>query len=174
HLHQKYIRKYEKGNLLIEFLTLSVPIFYVAPRYILKGTDWSYYIEIVWEFLAVSLLVLAILKSVYRWYDRQISHTIMARKNEDVIRETDRLIANEKISNETFDVFHMLVKDFDAEDKRLLNNALNKDKQEANRFALKNLKPGTVTSCTICGANPWVFRKGSCDACGGTPVYKKN
>jgi mobilome CxxCx(11)CxxC protein len=171
YLHTKRISKLRKKNLLVEFLSLAVPAFYIVPRFLAKGTNLSSAIEVIGEILAAILLVLALLKLVYKWQDDEIRHSIMLRKNADIALEADQLLTRENINIATVEQFLRRVQDVDDEDNDLLLDATKQEEREAYREALKKFE-GRLAICPVCGANPWHFKQGSCDACGGTPVAK--
>jgi mobilome CxxCx(11)CxxC protein len=169
YLHEKYIRKLQKKNLLVEFLTIAVPVFYIVPRFLVKGTIVATFVETVWEVAGAVLLVLAIFKVVYKWQDREIRHSVMLRRNADINQEANQLLSRGNITNEVFEQFSRRVLDIDAEDRELLLDTKKNEEQEACREALKNAVPGSTMLCPKCGADPWLFKPGSCGACGGTP-----
>jgi mobilome CxxCx(11)CxxC protein len=119
------------------------------------------------------LLVLAILKLVNKWQDDEIKHAIMSQRNADTDYEADRLLESPTANPEVVNQFLRRIKDVDAEDEALLLNIKGVDKKKAYRDALKKFRPTTSTLCPICGADPWQFSPGICQACGGTPVMQK-
>jgi mobilome CxxCx(11)CxxC protein len=118
--------------------------------------------------------MLGILRVVYQWHDREVRHSIMLRKNVDVSREADQLLARKTLNQEVLDQLLKRIADVDIEDKELLSDVTKKQDQEAVREGLKQLIPGVTMLCRKCRADPWVFTAGSCDACGGTPVVDAN
>lgn len=174
HLHRKYINLLRRRNLLVEFLTIAVPTFYIIPRFLVKGTTSAPVIEVAWELLAAILLVLAILKIVFKWQDREVKHTFMSYKNAEVAQEASQFLNKPSISNEVVEQFLKRITDYDAHDNDdLLLGTPAKADQEAFRKALKELVPGATTLCPKCGADPWIYEKGSCEACGGTPKHDR-
>ncbi len=175
HLHRKYISILRRRNLLVEFLTIAVPTFYIVPRFILKGTASAPVIEVAWELLASILLILAILRVVFKWQDREVRHTFMSYKNAEVAQEASQFLSKAFISSETVEQFLKRIADYDAHDNDdLLLGTPAKEDQEAFRKALKELVPGSTKLCPKCGADPWIYQKGSCEACGGTPKHDRN
>lgn len=170
YLHSKRLQRLQQRNLLVEFLAIAVPVFYIVPRYLLKGTSFAPYVDNFGELLAVSLLVLAILKVVYRWQERAISHSVMMQRNQDIKLEADLLLSKKNINQEVSQQFQRRVADVDAEDGELLADVTKEEDQAAYRYALKNLTPGVTTCCMKCGADPWLHQAGACLVCGGTPV----
>jgi mobilome CxxCx(11)CxxC protein len=170
HLHDKRVHKFRQRNLLIEFLTIAVPAFYIVPRFLIKGTAGAAFVEIIWELLAAILLVLAIFRVVFKWQDNEIRHSIMSRKNADISREADHLLSKKTTNDEVIEQFLKHVTDVDAEDRDLLLDVTKKEDQKAYREGLKQLATGATTLCPKCGADPWHFVEGNCEACGGTPT----
>lgn len=169
-LHKKRIWRFRRKGLWVEFLAIAVPVFYIVPRFLLKGRPEAERVEVVWELLAASLLVATILKTVYRWQDRETRHSVMSRQNEDMALEALEMLAREAIAGEVLAQFFKRVADINKEDRELFLDATQKEDQKAYREALKQLHPGVTTLCSKCSADPWKFKKGACAACGGTAV----
>jgi mobilome CxxCx(11)CxxC protein len=127
------------------------------------------------EILAAILLVLAILKLVHKWQDDEIKHSIMLRRNRDVVYEADRLLERQSTNLEVVDQFLSRVKDVNDEDDALLpdNKIKQEDKQKAYRKALMEFSPTESTPCFVCGADPYRFTPGDCQTCGGTSQTRK-
>ncbi|MBW4618200.1 MAG: hypothetical protein KME17_02285 [Cyanosarcina radialis HA8281-LM2] len=172
-LHRKQIRNLQQTNRIIEFLSIAVPAFYLTPRLLAKGTLLANFIDNLGEILAAILLVLVILRLVNKWQDNEIKHAIMSRRNADTAYEADRLLQSQAANSEAVEQFLRSVKDVNAEDEALLLNVKGGDRQKAYREALKQFSPTTSTLCPICGADPWKFTPGSCEACGGTPAKRR-
>jgi mobilome CxxCx(11)CxxC protein len=126
-------------------------------------------VNVTGEVLAAILLVLAILKIVKKWQDEEILTIAMMRRNADVAREADRLLQSSSVNREAANQFLKRVQDFDVEDNTLLISIKEVDRQEAYRWALKEFDPSKVTVCPVCGADPWKFKRGSCQ--GVHPSY---
>lgn len=170
-LHQYSIRNLQRRNQLIEFLTIAVPVFFLVPRLLAKGMFLANFVDGFGEILAAALLVLAILKLAYKWQDKEVLHSTLSRRNLDIVYEADRILGNKTASHETVEQFLNRTKDMNAEDENILSNTRRNDKQTAYREALKKFDRNRVsTPCPICGADPWKFSPGVCQACGGTPA----
>lgn len=110
-----------EGILLIEFLSIAVPVFYLAPRYLLKGTSAQEYVEAVGEILAAFLLVMALLKVVFKWQDLEVRHLVLARKNADIAYEASQIIGRtETVEQAVIDQFMKRASDVDQEDGSFL------------------------------------------------------
>jgi mobilome CxxCx(11)CxxC protein len=170
-LHQKKKRELQKKNQLVDCLSIAVPVFYLTPRFLAKNTVFAPYIDILGEILAAILLVLAILKLVNKWQDDEIKHKTMLRKDHDTVYEANRLLESPTTNSEVVEQFLRRVIDVDNDDSDLFSNIKKTDKQQAYREALKEFDPSShPTPCHVCGADPWKFIQGNCQACGGTPV----
>lgn len=172
-LHRQKIRTLQKRNRIIESLSIAVPVFYLTPRLLAKGTLFANVIDNAGEILAAILLVLALLKLVNKWQDDEIRHAIISRRNADTDYEAERLLQSQTANSEAVEQFLRRVNDVNAEDENLLSDVKAENKQKAYREALKQFNPSTLTLCPICGADPWKFIPGSCEACGGTPVKQR-
>jgi mobilome CxxCx(11)CxxC protein len=169
-LHRKSILELQQKNRLIDFLSVAVPAFYLTPRLLAKGTGIAFFIDFLGELLAGVLLVLVLLKLIYKWQDDEIKHAIMSRRNLDTINEADRILGSASANNEVVEQFLTRTKDVNSEDQDLLIGTKKSDERQAYREALKQFDPTESTVCFQCGADPWQFIPGNCQACGGTSV----
>jgi mobilome CxxCx(11)CxxC protein len=172
-LHKNQISTLQQRNRLVESLSIAVSAFYLTPRLLAKGTSFANIVDNIGEILAAILLVLTILKLINKWQDDEIRHEIMLRRNRDIVYEADRLLERPTTNREVLEQFLRRVKDVDDEDQFLLLNIKRVEKQKAYRDALKEFGSSTSTPCPICGADPWTFTPGRCEACGGTPVQSR-
>jgi mobilome CxxCx(11)CxxC protein len=172
-LHRKKILNLQTINRIIESLSIAVPAFYLTPRLLAKGTVIASLVDNLGEILAAILLVLAILKLVNKWQDDEIRHAMMSRRNADTVHEADRLLQSKTANSEAVEQFLKRTIDVNTEDEALLLSVKERDRQKAYREALRRLNPTTSTPCPVCGADPWKFTPGSCEACGGTPIRQR-
>lgn len=138
YLHKKHIKKYSNINSLIDFVSIAVPVFYLSPRLLAKGTIWSFYIDSFGEILSAILMAMVIFKLVYKFQENEVRHAIVLRRNLDVLHESEQFLSKE-FSEDTFDQFLIRVKDIDEEDIDLLKNVSEVQDQEAYREALKQI-----------------------------------
>ena len=171
-LHRQQIDKLQQRNRFVESLSIAVPVFYLTPRLLARGTVGEGLVDNIGEILAAILLVLAILKLVNKWQDNEIKHSILLRRNRTIVYESDRLLERRITSPDVIDQFLSRVKDISDEDEALLpeNKTSLKEKQKAYRKALMELSPGDTNLCYACNANPLYFTPGNCKTCGGTPA----
>ena len=167
-LHRARVMRWRRAGTLVEFLTIAVPITYFVPKILASQTQWESALESTWEILAALLLIMTILKSVYRWRDKEIRHSIASRINEDVSREARRLLDSDDLSAGQHEQFLKRVSMANNEDRDLLLGVSADEEKRAYRFALKHANPNMSTLCPKCGADPWIFVPGDCAACGGT------
>ncbi len=173
YLHQKQIITLRRKNLLVEFLSIGVPVFYIVPRFLLKDTEHFKLVEIVWELLGVSLLVVVIFKIVFKWQEREVKHSFLAYRNRDIANEALKFVNAESVNKEVIEQFLKRVQELDANDNEdLLLSTATTENQEAFRDALKKLIPGSTRLCPKCNADPWIFKAGDCNLCGNSPIPK--
>jgi mobilome CxxCx(11)CxxC protein len=169
-LHKVKIRKLQRINRIVDALSVMVPACYITPRFLAKGTSLATVIDIVGEILAVILLGVVIFKLVNKWQEDEISHKNMVQKNSETVFNADQLLDSPTATSEVVAQFLRRVKEVDDEDKALLLETQNIDKQKAYREALKTFRASRSTPCPSCGADPWKYTPGTCQVCGGTPV----
>jgi|LakMenE01Jun11ns_1017448.scaffolds.fasta_scaffold9895489_4 mobilome CxxCx(11)CxxC protein len=169
-LHRNQMRHLQSLNQLVLGLSIIVPAFYLTPRLLAKGTALGTIVDFIGEIVAALLLIFASLQLVCKWQDNEYQHRLMARQNSDVDYEARRLLNSKSINDITLEQFLKRVQDVDSNDAELLNNIKEADRQRAYRDALKEFEPSKSTPCPQCGADPWNFRHGRCQVCGGTPV----
>lgn len=173
YLHQKQIISLRRKNLLVEFLSIAVPVFYIVPRFLLKDTEYFKLVEVIWELLGAILLVVVIFKIVFKWQEREVKHSFMAYRNRDIANEALKFSNNETLNKDVIEQFLKRVQENDANDNEdLLLNATREENQEAYRDALKKLIPGSTRLCPKCEGDPWIFKAGDCNLCGNTPKIK--
>lgn len=171
-LHQKRATSLSKKNLIIEFLAIAVPSFYIVPRFILKGTEYENFVELLWLILAACLLLIVTFKLVFKWKDKEIKHNTMIYRNTDIAREAYNLASGKSIDEGIYRQFQKRIQENDTYDANLLAGTSTTEDQEAFRYALKQLIPGGLMLCPKCNADPWIFKKGECQMCGNMPVKK--
>ena len=111
-----------------------------------------------------------ILRVVFKWQDREVRHTFMSYKNAEIAYEASQLLNKLSVSNGIVDQFLKRITDYDAYDNDDLFLGIKKEEdQAAFREALKELIPGSTRLCPKCGSDPWIYKQGSCEACGNTP-----
>jgi mobilome CxxCx(11)CxxC protein len=174
HLHVRLLSNLNKRQRLVDFLAIAVPLIYVPVRYLAKNTEYALAVETAWELLAALLVVLVVLKIVYRWQDRSQICKQLLGENISLIGQADQLLRDvDHISPEGSRLFFTLAEKSETEDRDLLGESSDKDRQFAYREALKEAVPGSSTTvCPGCGSSPWNFRPGSCQLCGNTPTPK--
>lgn len=151
---------------------MGVPAIYFAFRYLAKNTSYEWSIELIWEILAGLLLAGTILKIAYRWQEQAQRHSKLLGQNIALVGQADNLLSEQSdISPESARLFSLLADQSEAEDRDILGQPLDKDKQFAYREALKEFEPGNSSAkCPQCKSSPWQFVPGSCQLCGNTPA----
>lgn len=169
HLHIWRRIQLNKYSQLVDALGLAVPAIYFAFRYLAKGTNFEKRVESIWEVLAALLLVSTILKIVYKWQEKAQEHSKLMGENISLAGQADNLLM-ETAQAESAQMFLVLARKLETEDRDVLGSPSVEKKQAAYREALKEVHPGNaLTVCPVCKSSPWKFVPGSCQACGNTP-----
>jgi mobilome CxxCx(11)CxxC protein len=150
---------------------VSVPVAYFLIRYFAKGTSSQFVADVVWEVLAMVLLIAAITKIVYKWQERAERHSTLLGENLALVRHADSILSATNPSVDRVQAYLELADRIEADDTELLEDVTVQEKQAAYRDALKQFDVSNVAViCRICGASPWQFTPGSCVVCGNTPA----
>jgi mobilome CxxCx(11)CxxC protein len=174
HLHSGERLRLNKWSQAVDVLALGVPIAYFAVRYLAKDTAYHHWVEIIWELLAASLLVLVVIKMVYRWQERSQQHSELLRENISLVTEAAGLLASSQPTAESVTHFLRSADRSEHEDRELLGSVDAGQRQFAYREALKELEPGnSAIVCPICTKSPYSFESSvtfigwsRCPACG--------
>jgi mobilome CxxCx(11)CxxC protein len=167
--HARRISKLNTLQRLVDFFAIGVPILYIPVRYLAKGTASSDRVEMAWELLAALLVLLVVLKIVFRWQDSAELHTKLMGENISLARQADELLrAGDVVTDQSISFFLHLAEKSDKEDLELVGVLPPKDKQFAYREALKEFNPHDPR-CPQCNASAWKFKNGDCQLCGNTP-----
>lgn len=171
HLHEDRLLRFTRWSLIVDFLAIGVPLMYIPIRYLAKDTSNSSWIEMGWEMLAATLLVSALAKVIWKWQDRAVQHSKLLGDNITLASQAEHLLHNSQTTPADSANWFLLVADrLELADREALGKMHKKDKQPAYREALKEFSPGSITVCPVCGASPWRYQPGSCEACGNTPA----
>jgi len=170
HLHVRSRRKLNRLNRFVDWLAIAVPILYFVPRFIAKGTEYATPVEIGWELIAALLVAFVGVKIAYHWEERAQIHSKLLGENISLARQADDLLLMSAGGiPETVQLFLRLAERSETDDREAIGEPTDKDRQFAYREGLKEFG-GSVVKCEICGASPWKFVSGSCQACGNTPT----
>lgn len=167
-VHKKRIQRLKLWIRRTDFLALAVPIAYFVLRYLLK-TTWAHGpVEVVWEISAGVLLIVTTFRIVYKWQENLDEHGALIAENIAVVRQADYLLSHRE-SASADNVRHFFAESdrVDVQDAKLLGELAERERQETYRQAIKEW--GADRVCRLCGASPWDFQPGSCQACGNTP-----
>lgn len=174
HLHERRLALFTRWNLMVDFLAIAVPILYFPIRYLAKGTSNGIWAETGWEIFAAILLVAAVAKIIWKWQDRAVQHSKLLGENITLASQAEHLLHNSKTtSSDSADWFFFVADNLEHADREALGKIQVKEKQFAYREALKEFSPGSITFCPVCGASPWKYKPGSCQACGNTPANRE-
>ena len=154
-------------NLLINILTIILPIIITAALLVIKGTSYEGIGNIISILLSAVLLGLVILSLLMKTEDRKISYHICKKDNKYVANEALKLI---KETDDKLSWFYTYIAEIDARDSDFLSSITDNLSKKAYRNALMKLIPGsTSVVCPVCHASPFTFDKGLCQVCGNTP-----
>lgn len=173
-IHERRLTSLRRRILSLDILALVVPVSYFPIRFAAKGTSVAPYAEGIWFVLAALLVVLALLKLLFRIQDRAERHGRLIGENISLITHADRLLSRSTSPTRAeMEFFLYLADSIQKQDRDLLHDASMSEKQEAYRQALKEITPDGKARCPVCGASPWAFSPGSCQACGNTPAISQ-
>lgn len=169
-LHARRLSKLRRLNIVYLSITFLVPIFYVVPTYILKGSDLESSAGYVGFALNMLLLGIAVFYVISKVDDKILQHRRLLQENIYVANEALEFVNNHRAESE-LSWFFRYVSRVDDEDKAAVAEWSEDERQLLYREALKELYPGDATVvCPICKASPYKFVKGSCQTCGNTPI----
>jgi mobilome CxxCx(11)CxxC protein len=172
HLYNRRIGVLRRAGTVVDLLAIAVPLLYLPVRYLTKGQPLHAPLEVGWELLGAALLVAAVVKVIYRWPDRAEEQAVARGENMRIADELQALVVSTggPADQVRLEVVRSRIGQQNQDDQRLLEELRPPERRRAYREALKELTPGDSTVvCPICGASPWRFRPGDCDACGNTP-----
>lgn len=167
HLHVKARAQLNFWNLLIDILSLAVPIIYLSVRYVVKGATLQAAFDSVGEILAGILIAASVLKFICQLQDKIQKHSELMADNIAIVSLGQTLLADPSNIASQWQYFSGLVQKSEVEDRKLLGDPKLQDKQFAYREALKEQGGATVV-CEICRASPFKFKPGDCQICGNT------
>src|SRR5208337_1224615 len=108
HLHARALRSLDRKINFVDAAALIVPVLYFPARYWSKGTPYSLYIELAWEFTAACLIALAIWKFVARWQERFKNHGRLLGENIALKRQAMNLLNDDRVTLESAQSFLVL------------------------------------------------------------------
>ncbi len=166
-LYTNKLKKIGYLSLAITGLTILVPVLFSSAAFLAKGTPLESWMNIVSVILSAILVSLSILSLIFRVDQKRESCLIGRRLNIDV--SSDALDLFDKNDSE-LEWFYKYIAKMDSTDLENIGDASDRKKQKAYIYSLKKLFPGrSDTVCSVCGASPFKFNKGSCQLCGNTP-----
>lgn len=172
HLHEIYLAPLRKWSYAIDALAIAVPGLLLTARLLTKGLACGNYVDVLAEVAAAVLLALAIIKIVYGWQDKIITHSRLRDENIALGTQADALIRKgPAATSDSVNMFLLLLDRSEQADRDACGVPREALKQRAYREALKEVDPGsTETNCPYCKASPWSYKAGSCQVCGNTPA----
>lgn len=170
HIYAIKLRNIGFISMAITGLTILVPIMFSAAILIAKGTQYESNINIASIVLSTALLCLSVSSLIIKLDQKRENFLIARRSNIYVSSETLKLIDKADKEDAELSWFYNYVAEIDSRDQENIGKVSKKLRQEAYRYSLEKLRPGQAdTVCSVCGASPFKFIAGSCQACGNTP-----
>ena len=168
-IHARRLSRLRTLSAVIDILVIVVPVLFFAPRLLANSPHIQGAVDIVNVILSVSLLALGIVKQIGRWEDKVRTHSKYLSENIVIKNEADRLLRQPTTTEHDGGAFLRLVEAVEKPDSEVLADVKPTEKQFAYREALKELVPESPR-CPQCDANPWMYKAGPCQMCGGTPL----
>ncbi len=154
-------------SILINILTIIVPILFSAVLLLGKGSTYEDFLNTISIIISAVLLSLVILGLILRIEQKREAYIIGRRSNIYISNEALKLI-NENDSNLTW--FYNYLVEMDSKDQENIGNVSERLRKKAYRYSLKKLFPGrNDIVCPVCSASPFIYKKGACQVCGNTP-----
>lgn len=167
------MRRWKRYNLTIDILTFIVPVLLLIFPILQVEMLFGISINSVNGVLSVLLLTLAALKLLVRIPGRIEKHQRLLTKNIAVANESQNILLKSSALTDHNWLFRQ-AQALEVEDQEIIGNVSKKLAREAYRESLKELELGnTSIVCPVCKASPWIFKKGSCEACGNTPANNR-
>jgi mobilome CxxCx(11)CxxC protein len=174
YIHAKGIFRWKRYNLAIDILTLIVPLLLLVFPVLQINLIFGITLNNLTGVLSILLISLAVFKFTIKIPDKIEKHQELLTKNIAVAHEAQNILLNSTSSLNHEWLFRQ-AQILEAEDQGIIGNLNKKFAREAYRESLKELDiNNNSVICPICKASPWNFKKGSCEACGNTPVNIKS
>ncbi|MBT0385553.1 mobilome CxxCx(11)CxxC protein [Morganella morganii] len=167
YLYTDKLKKIGYLSFAINCLTILVPVLFSSAALLAKGTSLESWMNIVSVILSAILVSLSILSLIFRVDQKRENCLIGRRLSIDV--SSDALDLLDK-NNSELEWFYKYNAKMDSTDLENIGEISKRKQQQAYIYSLKKLFPGhSDTICSVCGASPFIFKKGSCQTCGNTP-----
>lgn len=166
HAHSKLLKKPLFITKFSEILCIAIPIVYFLPSEIVTSYLGGQRVGAV---LAVLLLIVSIVRHIFRWDDNLVGHrTYMAKNHRSASRALEILTDQNATEEEALEYLRGQ-SDSTIEEMSLFEGIPEKVQQYAYRMALKEFSPAQISYaiCANCKKSVWSFKKGSCQLCGG-------
>lgn len=170
YIYSKKLGQLSVLNTTINVLSIILPILITACLLILKGGEYESIANNSSIAISAILLSLVVFANIIHINTKNESYLIGRRSNIYVGNEALKILNK---TDSELEWFYNYLVEMDSKDKENIGNASLKLRQAAYRDSLKRLHPGlNNTTCSICGASPFVYKKGDCQVCGNTPTRK--
>ncbi len=167
YLYRRELSALKVYQISLTTITVIVPILFIAAQWVTKGTNADPVMSYV-SFVGSAMLICLTVYSLIFGLGGKIEDASNGLGNNIFIAEECQNFQTENAQDNELEWFFRYVSSQDSTDNKYLGDVPKKKRQAAYREALKELVPSTVTTCPVCGASPWKYVKGTCEACGNS------
>lgn len=167
YLYRQKLRVVRGFEMAVTGATVLVPILFIAAQWVAKGTPAQSTMDLIAFIGSAILICLAVLSLILGINKKLELYSNGLAENISIAEEVLSMNAG-STPQQDLDWFYRYVANRDTKDNDLLASVKKETRQSAYRNGLKELTPSAVTNCPVCGASPWKYKKGDCDACGNS------
>lgn len=166
YLYRQKLRIVRGFDMAVTAATVLVPILFITAQWVAKGTTAEGTMNLI-AFIGSALLIcLAVLSLILGINKKLEQYSNGLAENIRIAEEGLTMSAGLAAQNQEW--FYRYIASRDTKDAELLASTRTVARQSAYRNALRELTPAAITNCPVCGASPWKYKKGDCEACGNS------
>jgi mobilome CxxCx(11)CxxC protein len=158
------LRRYEIG---LTSTTVIVPIMFIAAQWVTKGTFLEKPMAYV-SFVGSAGLICVTVYSLICGLSNKLEKYSNGLKSNIYIADESQTYYSQETNEDELKWFFRYTTMQDSFDSEVIAETDESERRTAYRKALQELAPSTITHCPVCGASPWKFVQGNCDACGNS------
>lgn len=171
HVYSHRLTQLNIFKLIIDVLTIILPILVTSVLLVIKGTAFEAMGNIASILLSALLLGLVVFSLLLKFEDKKTQYQIGRKDNIYVANEALKLLSE---PDDKLNWFYTYIAEMDSRDSDAIGAVSEDVRQEAYRKALMKLVPGsTSVVCPVCFASPFKYIKGLCQVCGNSPQKKE-
>lgn len=168
-IHKEYIHRIDRKLIAIELLSLIVPIMFFAIELVFANDLPTRKILSSINYVISAVLISMVIWSMSGSFREKLkSHQRFLTENLPIINEIDVILRKNTIDQDDENKIIDKTINLTTQESLLLPKLPIEEKQFFYREVLKE-ELGKNAICGVCSASPWVFIKGSCQACGNQP-----